>query len=137
MKTASFLLNTGSAIFFFTLPHKRHNFHKTLLEHNKKRLYFLYDFRLFHSKANPAKYYLGLHVKCPLLLSEFNQHSFFGRFSKSPRTKFDGNRSSGSRYVSCGQAGRRQVRRYEANGRLGAILRTSLKTFISGIENAN
>ena len=45
-----------------------------------------------------------LHVKCPLLLPDFNKtRSFSTDFSKNSNIKFNQNPSSGSRVVPCGQ----------------------------------
>ena len=49
--------------------------------------------------------YIGLHVKYPLLLSDFNEILIFPTFSKkkSSTTKFHENPSSWSRVVPCGR----------------------------------
>jgi len=51
--------------------------------------------------------YIGLHVKYPLFLSDFNEIRVFSNgVEKSPDIKFHKNPSSGSRVVPCGRTDR-------------------------------
>ena len=51
--------------------------------------------------------YIGLHVKYPLLLSDFNETLIFSTgLRKIPNTKFYGNLFSGIRVVPCGRTDR-------------------------------
>jgi len=51
--------------------------------------------------------YIGLHVKYPLLLLDFNENSMFQQiFEKYWNIKLHENPSSGSRVVRCGQTDR-------------------------------
>jgi hypothetical protein len=48
--------------------------------------------------------YIGIHVKYPLVLSDFNETEFSRQiFEKYPNIELNGNLSSGSRVVPCGQ----------------------------------
>ena len=50
------------------------------------------------------KMYIGLHVKYPLFLSDFNETWIFSKvFRKVRNIKFNENPSSGGRVVPCGQ----------------------------------
>ena len=70
--------------------------------------------------------YLGLHVKCPLFLSDINETGIFSiDFLKT--LKFRENPSSGSRFVPCGQLDGRTDRHYEANSRFSQFCEGSLK----------
>ena len=52
--------------------------------------------------------YVGLHVKYPLFLSDFNDTELSRQiFEKFPSIKFNENPSSGSRVVPCGRTDRR------------------------------
>jgi len=64
--------------YFSTLFHKRHDFRKTVIEHNMCVLIASTTFvrNVSYSKKNSARRncsYVGLHVKYPLLLSDFNE----------------------------------------------------------------
>ena len=59
--------------------------------------------------------YIGLHVKYPLLLSDFNEAEFSRQiFGKYKHIKFHENPPSWSRVVPCGRTGRHN----EASSRL-------------------
>ena len=64
---------------FSTLSHKRHGFRKEVTEHKTCVSNFSTNFvrKIFHSNKNCARYnkkmYIGLHVKYPLFLSDFNK----------------------------------------------------------------
>ena len=86
----------------------------TIFEKNKKLLnvkcfHFLYKFlwNIFHSKKNWASYdqiCIGLHVKNPLVLCDFNDIWIFRQiFEKYSNIKFYENPSSVSRVVPCGR----------------------------------
>ena len=65
------------------------------------------------------KMYIGLHVKCPLFLSDFYEAFTFSTvFLKKKRNiKFHENSFGGSRVVLCGQTDGRTDRHDEANSR--------------------
>ena len=69
-----------------------------------------------HSKKKWARYdqkyvYIGLHVKCPLFLSDFNETwTFWTDFRKTLNIKFHENPFSGSRVVAYGQTDGRRDR---------------------------
>jgi hypothetical protein len=53
--------------------------------------------------------YVGIHVKYPLFLSDFNDLKFSRQiFEISSNTKFNENPSSGIRVVACGRTDRRR-----------------------------
>jgi hypothetical protein len=61
-------------------------------------------FILRRNKGSWSKIYIGLHVKYPLFLSDFNETwTFSTDFEKSSNTKFHENPPSGSRVVPCGR----------------------------------
>ena len=84
---------------------------KKVTEHKMCLLIFSSSFvwNVSHSKKTWARYdkksKLGLHVKCPLLLSDFNETRIFSTdFPKnSTNIKFHENPSSGSQVVPCGR----------------------------------
>ena len=56
--------------------------------------------------------YIGLHVKYPLLLSDFNDTLISRQIlEKYSNIKFNENPSSGSRVVSCGRTDRHDMRK--------------------------
>jgi hypothetical protein len=58
--------------------------------------------------------YIGIHVKYPLFLSEFNEIEFYQQiFLKYLRIKSHENSSTGNRILLCGQAGGRTDRETE------------------------
>jgi hypothetical protein len=66
--------------YFFTLSHKGHNFRKEIIEHKMRALIFSTNFvwKFYHSKKKSARYYhkctyIGLHVKYPLFLADFDE----------------------------------------------------------------
>jgi len=62
--------------------------------------------------------YVGIRVKYPLFLSDFNEKwIFLTEFPKILKYKFYENPSSGIRAVPCGRAGGRMDRHDEANSR--------------------
>jgi len=55
--------------------------------------------------------YIGLHVKYPLFLSDFNETlTFSTKFRKISNIKFHKNSSRGSRVIPCGRADRNMDR---------------------------
>jgi hypothetical protein len=64
--------------YFSTLSHKRNDFRENNAEHTKRVLIFSTTFTatISHSKNNSGRYYhmyIGLCVKCPLVLTDFNE----------------------------------------------------------------
>ena len=80
--------------------------------------------------------YIGLHVKCPLFLSDFNETLIFSKvFGKNSNIKFHENPSSGSRVVPCGQTeGEREGRTDGRTGRHNELIAT-FRNFAKGPEN--
>jgi hypothetical protein len=71
--------------------------------------------------------YIGLHVKYPLLLSDFNDTLISRQIlEKYSNIKFNENPSSGSRVVSCGRTDRHDMKKLIV---AFTILRTRLKTW--------
>jgi hypothetical protein len=76
-----------SAVIFPTLSHKRYDFRKKVTEHKMCVLIFSTTFvwNISHSKKNSARYYhkctyIGLHVKCRLFWSDFNETWIFSTY---------------------------------------------------------
>jgi hypothetical protein len=76
--------------YIFTLSQKRHYFRKRAIEHKMCVLRFSTTFiwNISHSKKKlarydvPGKMYTGLHVKCSLFLSDFNETWTFSTDSR-------------------------------------------------------
>jgi len=116
-------------LYFSTLPHKRHDFRKeNVTEHKMCVLIFSTTFvwNISPFKKNWARYdpifiYRGLHIKYPLLLSDFNETWIFTTgFRKILKHQISLKSSSGSRVVPCGQT-------WGSKHSLFLILRTRLK----------
>ena len=96
--------------YFSTLSHKRHDFRGKVTEHKMCVLIFSTTFvwNFSYSKHNSAIYYhkrrIGLHVKYPLFLSDFNRTSIlYTDFRNILNIIFHENPASGSRVVPCGR----------------------------------
>jgi len=100
---------------FSTLSHKRHDFRKTLpnikcvfrvsLQHLSEIFFILRtDGRDMIEKVYWYSCKVpGIHVKCPLFLSDFNENWISRQmFEKAPNIKFHENPSNGSQVVPCG-----------------------------------
>jgi hypothetical protein len=113
--------------YFSTLSHERQHFSEKVIEHKMCGLIFSRSFvgNIFHSKKNWARYdrrgYLGLHVKYPLFLSDFNETWIFS--TDFWNIKFHEYPFSESRVVACGRTDRLE----EDNSRFSHFLRTHLK----------
>jgi hypothetical protein len=92
-----------------TLSQKGHDCRQKVTEHKIYVLIFSMTliWNISHSKKDWVRYdqklFVGLHVKCPLFLSDFNE-SWFGWqiFGKYCNMKFHENPSTGSPVVLCG-----------------------------------
>ena len=75
--------------------------------------------------------FVGLHVKYPLFLSDFNETGIFSTdFRKILGYKFCENPSSGSRVVPCSRTGRRTDRRDEANSLAPTMVLLAFSVFM-------
>jgi len=98
--------------YFSTLSHKRCDFRKKKkVTEYKTCVWFSLQLLsetfliLRRNERDMIKIYIGLHVKYPLFLSDFNETWIFGTiFEKSSNNKFHENPSSGCRVVPCGGA---------------------------------
>jgi len=119
--------------YFCTLSHKWHYFRKKKdferemcfdFPHNfcRKHFSFWEELREIWSKA-----FIGLHVKYPLFLSDFNETWIFStKVWKYSSIKVYGNSSSGGRDVLCGRTDRQTLGSWQS---LFAILRKRVKCF--------
>jgi len=99
--------------YFPKLSHKRYNFRK-----KSCRIYSVYCDSVFkvcmktflilrRNERGIIKLYIGLHVKRPLLLSDFNENLTFSTdFLKILNIKLHENPYCGSRVVTCGRTDR-------------------------------
>ena len=106
---------------------------------------FLFSLLKMHGPKNKmgSNMFIGLHVKYPLILSDFNDTSIFlPRFRKILKFNFNENLSSGSRGVPCtrtdgqrdGQLYRWTNRDDETNSSFLVILRTHLQRTQSAVS---
>ena len=119
--------------YFSTLSQKRHDFRRNVIEHQMCSD-FLYKFCIKHFSFWEevseiwSKMCIGLHVNCPLFLSDANEAWIFSTYIwKSSNSKFNENLSSWSRIVLCGRTDR-QTNRQSRRSKYSrfAILRTPL-----------
>jgi hypothetical protein len=107
--------------YFSTLSHKRRDFRgggASLNVINVFRLSCLLRLKRFSPYEEfgdrISQMHIGLHVECPIFLSDFNATGIFSTYSgkKYSNVKFHGNPSSGSRVVLCGRTDRHEVKAY-------------------------